>query len=350
MIVTQITTAPLVTSILLTSRPIPLVERIKNFVEKLNRFEHFNEDEKNFLYQWALNVNWGVFEDIAERENATNTLLSLLIDLVYTALDRQDQRDPDTLEGFAKEFEEILSQIIPQNKTVSQVIEDFVPEAPMSSVVIKRLILGLLSHQALNSEEGQAIEDWRATVNVKILDHLSNDNIREIASLALTDLLCSIVYPLIRRTKDQTLLAAETIIRNVLVKSLPTNATLDLFIQDYEKCLLELKARDERLRRIAGCMQEQLKHLVVSVRRINQNMIDHYEQLQQRMIVINQSRGLAVSELSELLKDSIKALNALVDQLAEQADKSEILGRRIDAEDMSLQQLLKECDDVLNKF
>ena len=350
MIITQTITAPPVTSIVLTSRPILLVERIKNSVEKLNRFEHFNEDEKNFLYQWSLNVNWVVFEDIAERENATNTLLSLLIDLVYTSIDRQDQRDPDTLEGFAKEFEEILSQIIPQNKTVSQVIEDFVPEAPMSSVVIERLILGLLSHQTLNIEERLAIENWRVTVNVKILDHLSNDNIREIASLALADLLCSIVYPLIRRTNDQALLAAETIIRNVLAKSLPTNATLDPFIQEYEKYLLEIKARDERLRRITACMQEQLKHLVASVRRINQNMIDHYEQLQQRMIALNRSRSVAISELSDLLRESIKVVNALVEQLTEQADKAEVLGRRIDAEDMNLQQLLKECDDVLNKF
>lgn len=204
--------------------------------------------------------------------------------------------------------------------------------------------------QLFSSEVFGQIQEADSTFNQIMLN---TEEDKEDASLVLCFLLCDVIRATLLKEENssnqETLFKFEDELKAILTSTLPKGENIDNFIKEYEQFSQKQILFNEKLIMIETSFMEQIKQIYVSANEINQELMQKFTVLKERLLELNDQRQSMTKEICSLLDVITEKVDTVSKELTLHAAKAQTVGERMQNEQKVAQQLLNTCYAILKK-
>ena len=196
-------------------------------------------------------------------------------------------------------------------------------------------------------DSGLSVEEWET----HFLNHytdIETEEKREMASLALCFLLCSVIRPMIY-AGDEKFLDFEDALTEILETTLPAGENAGAFIEEYENDLTVIMQIQKKLELVDQMFTEASNDLYVEANRVNQQIVDNFESLKETLKAIVENRKALSKESYDKIESLKSKIEGILTTLGQNQIEVEEIGRRLETEENHFLSLLSECQTLLMK-
>lgn len=240
-----------------------------------------------------------------------------------------------------------ITQLKPSPVTVKLAPPPPLKNEPSNEETLNIIIEDLLNGRILNNEEKELLQNWVKSFNLKIFDAHIDEKGKKVATLALSDLICVIINPALKRTNNPDLKDVKDLVLDILTTVLSGKESVESTIEAYEMILLEQKTSEERVKKVIDVANGTLKEFGLTLEGMDVRNQEVFEKIKSRLIKLIEDKKMECIDLKKILTDLTEAHNGNEASLLALSTKSKICGEKLNLFQQETLKLKKECENVL---